>query len=103
MKLSGYWWRTGSVAGSQLVLRSSTICTPGTIFVILYGPEENGWLSRFTPVSLSGGSGAVNGSDAANGRSQCGFLKVNMSVLSSGVDSPGGRLVLFALKSQAVS
>src|SRR5664279_2937178 len=27
--LSGYWWRTGSVAGSQFVFRSSTSWTPG--------------------------------------------------------------------------
>src|SRR5215468_12438608 len=73
-KLSGYWWRTGSVAGSQFVLRARSSSTPATFFVILYGPDENGWLSRLTPVSLSGGSGAVNGSEAANGRSQCGLL-----------------------------
>ena len=42
---SGYWWRTGSVVGSQCSLRSSTSSTPGVCFVILYGPEEKGWLS----------------------------------------------------------
>ena len=101
--LSGYWWRTGSVAGSQFSLRSSTISTPGVCLVILYGPDENGRLSRLTPVSLAGGSGALAGSDSANGRSQRGLANSKRSVFASGVVSPGGSDVLLALKSHLVS
>ena len=54
----------GRCSGPSCVLRSSTSCTPAVFLVILYGPDENGWLSRSTPVSLSGGSGAVAGSDS---------------------------------------
>src|SRR4029453_16732231 len=52
--LSGYAWRTGSVFGSQFSLRSITSSTPLVFLVILYGPDENGWLSGFRPGSLSG-------------------------------------------------
>lgn len=101
--LSGYACRTGSVFGSQFSFRSITSSTPAVFLVILYGPEENGWLSRLTPVSFSGFSGAVYGSDAANGRSQCGFANSNFSVFASGVVRPGGSEALFALKSHLVS
>src|SRR5690348_8696781 len=42
---SGYWWRTASVAGSQLGLRSMRISVPALLLVILYGPEATGCLS----------------------------------------------------------
>ena len=40
---------------------------------------------------------------AANGRSQCGLANSNLSVVASGVVSPGGSEVLLALKSHFVS
>src|SRR5690348_11399223 len=81
---SGYWWRTGSVAGSHAVLRSIVSRVPASFFVILYGPEETGLVSYCVPVSFAAGTGAVAGRDAAKGRSQCGRAKVNCSVRSSG-------------------
>src|SRR5215212_1332719 len=100
---SGYWCRTGSVLASQFSLRSNTSSRPAVFLTSLYGPEENGLLSRSTPVSLSGGSGAVYGSDTANGRSQCGWANSKRSVFASGIVRPGGSEVLFALKSHLVS
>ena len=100
---SGYWCRTGSVFASQLGLRSSVSWTPTWFLAILYGPDENGFWSRLTPVSFSGLSGAVVGSETANGRSQRGLANSKRSVLSSGVVRPGGSDVLFFLKSHLVS
>ena len=54
-------------------------------------------------MSLAGGSGALAGSDSANGRSQRGLANSKRSVFASGVVSPGGRDVLLALKSHLVS
>ncbi len=54
-------------------------------------------------MSLAAGTGAVAGSDAAKGRSQCGLANVSRSVLSSGTVRPGGNAVLLALKSNFVS
>ena len=102
-KRSGYWWRTGSVFGSQCSLRSRTNSTPGVCLVILYGPEEKGLLSRFTPVSFAGGSGAVAGSEAAKGRSQRGWSNSKRSVFASGALSPGGSASGFSANCQAVS
>ena len=79
------------------------ICTPTWFLATLYGPDENGCLSRSTPVSLSAGSGAVVGSETANGRSQRGLANSKRSVFASGVLRPGGSDVLFFLKSHLVS
>ncbi len=43
--VSGYWWRTASVFGSQFGLRSMRISVPALLLEILYGPEETGCLS----------------------------------------------------------
>ncbi|CAM5653466.1 hypothetical protein SGLAM104S_04615 [Streptomyces glaucescens] len=48
---SAYWWRSGSVFGSQFSLRTSVIDLPDLNSWILYGPAATGSLSYLVLVS----------------------------------------------------